>query len=91
MDFLCIHPFSDGNGRTTRLLLVLLLLRMGFPGAVYLDAESYLHIQCNRVAMVKAQRSSMQGWYEGQNDYLPIAEFWLETILGLYKEAAKDI
>lgn len=91
LDFLCIHPFSDGNGRTTRLLLVLLLLRMGFPGAVYLDAESYLHIPCHRVAMVKAQRSSMQGWYEGQNDYRPIAEFWLETVLELYKEAAEDI
>lgn len=57
------------------------------------DAFSHrLHLRpYYKVAMVKAQRSSMQGWYDGQNDYLPIAEFWLETILGLYKEAAKDI
>lgn len=89
-DFLCIHPFSDGNGRMTRLLLVLLLLRMGFPGAQYLAPECYVREFCHRTAMLKAQHSSMQLWYEGRNDYRPAATFWLETILDLYREALEQ-
>lgn len=89
-DFLCIHPFSDGNGRMTRLLLVLLLLRMGFSGAQYLAPECYVREVCHRTAMLKAQHSSMQLWYEGRNDYRPAATFWLETILDLYREALEQ-
>lgn len=90
LDFLCIHPFPDGNGRMTRLLLVLMLLRMGFPGARYLAPECYVQELHHRVAMTKAQRCSMQGWYEGQNDYRPVAKFWLDTVLVLYQEALEQ-
>lgn len=87
LDFLCIHPFPDGNGRMTRLLLVVLLLRMGFSGGQYLCPEGYVQDLRHRTVMTTAQRRSMQGWYEGTNTYQPVAEFWLDAALDLYREA----
>ena len=60
---------------------------MGFSGGQYLCPEGYVQDLRHRTAMTSAQRRSMQGWYEGTNTYQPVAEFWLDAALDLYREA----
>ena len=60
---------------------------MGFSGGQYLCPEGYVQYLRHRTAMTTAQRRSMQGWYEGTNTYQPVAEFWLDAALDLYREA----
>jgi Fic family protein len=87
LDFLCIHPFLDGNGRMSRLLSLLLLYKNGFDAGKYISFEG----QINRAKAMyyEALRLSSDGWHEGANSYFPFIENFLQTLLMCYKELDK--
>ena len=84
LDFLCIHPFNDGNGRMSRLLTLLLLYRSGFFVGKYVSIEKL--IADSRGAYYDALQESSRGWHEGENDYLPFVRYMLGVILAAYRE-----
>lgn len=67
LDFLCIHPFNDGNGRMSRLLTLLLLYRAGYIVGKYISIEKV--IETTKDTYYEALQSSSQGWHEEENDY----------------------
>lgn len=83
-DFLCIHPFNDGNGRMSRLLTTLLLYRSGFYVGKYISLEA--KIAKNKDLYYDALRQSQTGWHEGTEDKLPFIKYLLGTILAAYKD-----
>ena len=83
-DFLCIHPFNDGNGRMSRLLTTLLLYRSGFYVGRYISLEA--KIAKNKDLYYDALRQSQTGWHEGTEDKLPFIKYLLGTILAAYKD-----
>jgi Fic family protein len=87
LDFLCIHPFSDGNGRVSRLLSLLLLYKNGFDAGKYISFEE--QINKNKSAYYNALQKSSLNWHEGKNDYVPFIENFIFTLLICYKELDK--
>lgn len=85
-DFLCIHPFNDGNGRMSRLLTTLLLYRSGFYVGKYVSLEA--KIAKNKDLYYDALGASQHGWHEGKDDPLPFIKYLLGTILAAYKDFA---
>lgn len=83
-DFLCIHPFNDGNGRMSRLLTTLLLYRNGFYVGKYVSLEA--KIAKNKDLYYNALSLSQEGWHEGTDDPLPFIKYLLGTILAAYKD-----
>ncbi|MCR5794930.1 MAG: Fic family protein [Solobacterium sp.] len=83
-DFLCIHPFNDGNGRMSRLLTTLLLYRSGFYVSKYISLES--KIAKNKDLYYDALGASQTGWHEGKDDPLPFIKYLLGTILAAYRD-----
>ena len=83
-DFLCIHPFNDGNGRMSRLLTTLLLYRNGFYVGKYISLES--KIAQNKDLYYHALAESQTGWHEGTENVLPFIKYILGTILAAYKD-----
>ena len=83
-DFLCIHPFNDGNGRMSRLLTTLLLYRSGFFVGKYISLES--KIAKNKDLYYDALAQSQAGWHEGTEDVVPFIKYLLGTILAAYKD-----
>ena len=83
-DFLCIHPFNDGNGRMSRLLTTLLLYRCGFYVGKYISLEA--KIAKNKELYYDALNQSQTGWHEGSEDALPFIKYLLGTILASYKD-----
>lgn len=83
-DFLCIHPFNDGNGRMSRLLTTLLLYRNGFYVGKYISLES--KIAKNKDWYYDALRQSQYGWHEEKEDVIPFIKYLLGTILSAYKD-----
>ena len=83
-DFLCIHPFNDGNGRMSRLLTTLLLYRCGFYIGKYISLEA--KIAKNKDLYYDALFESQNGWHEGAEDPLPFIKYLLGTILAAYKD-----
>lgn len=83
-DFLCIHPFNDGNGRMSRLLTTLLLYRSGFYVGRYISLEA--KIAQNRDLYYEALKMAQNGWYEGEEDVVPFIKYLLGTILAAYKD-----
>ena len=81
-DFLCIHPFNDGNGRMSRLLTTLLLYRSGFYVGKYISLEA--KIAKNKDLYYAALARSQDGWYEGTEDAVPFIKYILGTILSAY-------
>ena len=82
-DFLCIHPFNDGNGRMSRLLTTLLLYQNGFYIGKYISLEA--KISKNKDLYYSALSQSQTGWHEGKEDALPFIKYILGTILASYK------
>ncbi|MDO5331193.1 MAG: Fic family protein [Bacillota bacterium] len=84
LDFLCIHPFSDGNGRVSRLLTVLLLYSFGYDIVQYISFEG----QINKIKenYYQALQDSSQGWHEGTNDYVPFIINFLQTLYRCFKD-----
>ena len=83
-DFLCIHPFNDGNGRMSRLLTTLLLYRNGFFVGRYISLEA--KIAKNKDLYYDALSASQNGWHEGTDDPVPFIKYLLGTILAAYKD-----
>ena len=83
-DFLCIHPFNDGNGRMSRLLTTLLLYRSGFYVGKYVSLEA--KIAKNKDLYYNALGQAQIGWHEGAEDAVPFIKYLLGTILAAYKD-----
>ncbi len=83
-DFLCIHPFNDGNGRMSRLLTTLLLYRNRFYVGKYISLEAKINNDKN--LYYEALSQSQQGWHEGNDDPVPFIKYLLGTILAAYKD-----
>lgn len=83
-DFLCIHPFNDGNGRMSRLLTTLLLYRSGFYVGKYISLEA--KIAKNKDLYYEALGRAQHGWHEGQEDPVPFIKYFLGMVLAAYKD-----
>ena len=83
-DFLCIHPFNDGNGRMSRLLTTLLLYRNGFYVGKYISLEA--KIAKNKALYYDVLSQAQTGWHEGTEDAVPFIKYLLGTILSAYKD-----
>ncbi len=86
LDFLCIHPFNDGNGRMSRLLTLLLLYRSGYFVGKYISIEKL--IADSKETYYEALQESSAGWHEGTNDYLPFVRYMLSIVIAAYREFA---
>ncbi len=83
-DFLCIHPFNDGNGRMSRLLTTLLLYKAGFVVGKYISLEKM--IQSTKQDYYEALSASSKGWHEKTNDDTPFVKYLLGTVLAAYRD-----
>ena len=83
-DFLCIHPFNDGNGRMSRLLTTLLLYRNGFYVGKYISLEA--KIAKNKDLYYAALRQAQEGWHEGTEDAVPFIKYLMGIILSSYRD-----
>ena len=83
-DFLCIHPFSDGNGRMSRLLTALLLYRSGYVVGKYISIET--KISKNKDLYYQALEECQEGWYENKEDVTPFIKYMLRIILATYRD-----
>ncbi len=83
-DFLCIHPFNDGNGRMSRILTTLLLYRSGFLVGKYISLES--KIAKSKDLYYSALDISSHGWHDGTEDIVPFLKYLLGTILSAYRD-----
>lgn len=83
-DFLCIHPFNDGNGRMSRQLTTLLLYRNGFYVGKYISLEA--KIAKNKDLYYEALYASQGGWHEGTDNPVPFIKYLLGTVLAAYKD-----
>ncbi len=87
LDFLCIHPFKDGNGRMSRLLSLLLLYKNGYDVGKYISFEE--QINNNKVWYYEALRKSSENWHESGNDYFPFIQNFLTMLYKCYQELDK--
>ena len=85
-DFLCIHPFNDGNGRMSRLLTTLLHYRSGFYVGRYISLEA--KVAKNKDLYYEALGASQHGWHEGCDDPVPFIKYLLGMILAAYRDFA---
>lgn len=83
-DFLCIHPFIDGNGRMSRLLTTLLLYRSGYEIGKYISLES--KIAATKESYYDALEESQAGWHEGKDDPAPFIKYLLGTVIAAYRD-----
>ncbi len=88
-DFLCIHPFNDGNGRMSRLLTLLLLYQSGFEVGKYISMEK--KIEETKDAYYDALSRSNQGWHEAKNDPTPFIRYMLQVLLACYTDFEERI
>lgn len=84
-DFLCIHPFRDGNGRISRLLTLLALYQHGYEVGRYISLERL--VEESRTDYYDVLRRSSEGWHEGKHDLLP----WLNYLLAIVKRAYREL
>ncbi len=83
-DFLCIHPFIDGNGRMSRLLTTLLLYRSGFYVGKYISLEA--KIAKSKDLYYNALFESQKNWHDNKDDPTPFVKYLLGTIVSAYKD-----
>jgi Fic family protein len=84
LDFLCIHPFRDGNGRVSRLLLLLSLYRLGFSAGRYISLERI--IEQSRDRYYETLQTSSQGWHDRKHDPWPYVNYLLYSLKQVYQE-----
>lgn len=89
VDFLCIHPFNDGNGRMSRLLTTLLLYRAGYVVGKYVSLES--KIEKTKESYYDALEKSDIDWYREGNDITPFIKYILGTILAAYRDLEERV
>lgn len=84
LDFLCIHPFADGNGRVSRLLSILLLYKSGYDVFKYVSFEEQINL--SKVDYYEALKESSEGWHTNENSYFEFMKNFLSTMYKCYKE-----
>lgn len=84
LDFLCIHPFNDGNGRMSRLLTLLLLYRASYIVGKYISIEKL--ISDTKETYYEVLQQSSQNWHEGTNDYAPFVTYMLGILVAAYRD-----
>lgn len=84
LDFLCIHPFNDGNGRMSRLLTLLLLYRAGYIVGKYISIEKL--IEKTKESYYEALQQSSLRWHEDENDYEPFVKYMLSVVVAAYRD-----
>ncbi len=89
LDFLCIHPFNDGNGRMSRLLTLLLLYRAGYIVGKYISIEKL--IADSKETYYEVLQESSCDWHEGKNDYAPFVRYMLGVIVAAYREFSNRV
>ena len=90
LDFLCIHPFLDGNGRTARLLTLLLLYKAGYEVGRFISLEQL--IERTKDSYYDSLHASSQNWHEHRHDLTPWTEYFLGVVLlGAYREFASRV
>ena len=89
LDFLCIHPFNDGNGRMSRLLTLLLLYRSGYIVGKYISIEKV--IEQSKETYYETLQQSSAGWHENQNDYTPFVRYMLGVIMAAYRDFSSRV
>lgn len=83
-DFVSIHPFVDGNGRMSRLLMLLLLYQNGYLVGKYISLEG--KIERTKQTYYEVLQNSSAGWATRENDYLPFVTYFLGIVLSCYRE-----
>ena len=89
LDFLCIHPFNDGNGRMSRLLTLLLLYRAGYIVGKYISIEKM--IESTKEAYYESLQISSLQWHENNNEYETFVKYVLGIVLGAYREFSSRV
>ena len=89
LDFLCVHPFNDGNGRMSRLLMLLLLYRAGYIVGKYISMEKL--IENTKVSYYDCLQQSSDRWHENENDYEPFVSYMLGIVLAAYREFSSRV
>jgi len=89
LDFLSIHPFSDGNGRMSRLLSLLLLYKNGFYIGKYISFENQINLY--KKEYYQSLKLSSENWGNGGNDYYPFINHFLVTLIRCYNELDKRV
>ena len=89
IDFLCIHPFNDGNGRMSRLLTLLLLYRAGYIVGKYISIEKV--VELSKDTYYEALQASSVDWHENENDYAPFVKYTLGTVVNAYREFSSRV
>ena len=89
LDFLCIHPFNDGNGRMSRLLTLLLLYRAGYIVGKYISIEKL--IEKTKETYYDTLQESSVSWHEGATTYVPFTRYLLGVILAAYREFSSRV
>ncbi len=84
LDFLCIHPFQDGNGRMSRLLTILLLYKSDYIVGKYISIEKL--IETTKESYYAALQESSDKWHEEENDYEPFVTYILGVIVAAYRD-----
>ena len=84
LDFLCVHPFIDGNGRMSRLLTLLMMYRSGYIVGKYVSIEKL--IADSKETYYEVLQESSAGWHEEENDYLPFVRYLLGVFTAAYRE-----
>ncbi len=84
LDFLCIHPFNDGNGRMSRLMTLLLFYKAGYIVGKYISME--MLIEKTKETYYEALQASSAGWHENENSYEPFLKYYLGIMLKAYNE-----
>jgi Fic family protein len=87
-DFLCIHPFRDGNGRVSRLLTLLALYQHGYEVGRYISLERL--VEETRGDYYEVLRRSSEGWHEGSHDILPWLNYFLAVLKRAYRELERE-
>lgn len=87
LDFLCIHPFRDGNGRLSRLMTLLLMYKNGYDAGKYVSFEGA--VNAGKLEYYDALRQSSEGWSGGHPRYFPFMINFLLTLYGCYSELDK--
>lgn len=89
LDFLCIHPFNDGNGRMSRLLTLLLLYRAGYIVGKYISIEKL--IERSKETYYEVLQQSSDRWHEEENDYVPFVRYLLGVVVAAYREFSSRV
>lgn len=89
LDFLCVHPFNDGNGRMSRLLTLLLLYQNMYIVGKYISIE--MLIEKSKDSYYETLQLSSKGWHENANNYRPFVKYYLGVVLAAYREFSSRV